>query len=73
MKVAKKLFVVVDYNKEDVEIYSLSYLLESDDIDLTQEEREVLLSTSRLKSNGRLYKLIIVDIDVGGKGDEQTT
>lgn len=68
MKVAKKLFVVVDYNKEDVEVYSLNYLLESNEIDLTQEEREGLLTTSRLKSNGRLYKLIVVDIDVGGRG-----
>lgn len=67
MKIAKKLFVVVDYNKEDVEIYSLSYLLESDDTDLTQEEREVLLSTSRLKANGRLYKLIIVEVDTNDK------
>lgn len=68
MKIAKKLFVVVDYNKEDVEIYSLDDLLESDKIDLTKEEREVLLSTSRLKANGRLYKLIIVDVDDSGKG-----
>lgn len=67
MKIAKKLFVVVDYNKEDVEIYSLTNLFESDKVDLTKEEREDLLTTSRIESNGRIYKLIVVDINVGEK------
>lgn len=73
MKIAKYLLVVVDSIVDYIETYALYDLSELDQFDLSQRERDRLLLTSQTSSKGRLFKIIIVDINIGGKGDEQTT
>lgn len=73
MKIAKYLLVVVDTTVDYIETYALYDLSELDQFDLTPEEREKLIGTSQTHSKGRLFKIITVDIDIGRKGDEQTT
>lgn len=73
MNIAKYLLVVVDYNKEGIEIYYLYSLDELEDFELDQEERKELIYSSKTKSNGRMFKIISVRIDVSRKGNEQTT
>lgn len=73
MKTAKYILVVVDSIVDYIEAYTLYDLSELDHFDLSQKERDRLLLTSQTSSKGRLFKIIIVDINVGGKGNEQTT
>lgn len=73
MRVAKYLLVVVDSIVDYIETYALYDLSELDQFDLSQRERDQLLITSQTSSKGRLFKIIIVDINVSEKGDEQTT
>lgn len=73
MKIAKYLLVVVDSIVDYIETYALYELSELDQFDLSQRERDRLLLTSQTSSKGRLFKIIIVDINVSEKGDEQTT
>lgn len=70
MKVAKYILVVVDSIVDYIETYALYDLSELDQFDLSQRERDRLLLTSQTSSKGRLFKIIIVDIDIGRKGDE---
>lgn len=69
MKIAKYLLVVVDSIIDYIETYALYDLSELDQFDLSQRERDRLLLTSQTSSKGRLFKIIIVDINIGGKGD----
>ena len=71
MKIAKYILVVVDSIVDYIETYALYDLSELDQFDLSQRERDRLLLTSQTGSKGRLFKIIIVDIDVGGRGDAE--
>ena len=71
MKIAKYLLVVVDSIVDYIETYALYDLSELDQFDLSQRERDRLLLTSQTSSKGRLFKIIIVDINIGRKGDEK--
>lgn len=68
MKIAKYLLVVEDYNKEGVEVYSLYSLDELDNLELAKEELRELLYSSKTESEGRVFKIISVNINVGEKG-----
>ena len=70
MKIAKYLLIVVDSIVDYIEMYALYDLSELDQFDLSQRERDRLLLTSQTSSKGRLFKIIIVDINVGRKGDD---
>ena len=70
MKIAKYILVVVDSIVDYIETYALYDLSELDQFDLSQRERDRLLLTSQTSSKGRLFKIIIVDINVGEKREE---
>lgn len=70
MNIAKYLLVVVDSIVDYIETYALYDLSELDLFDLSQRERDRLLLTSQTSSKGRLFKIIIVDINVGKKREE---
>ena len=70
MNIAKYLLVVVDSIVDYIETYALYDLSELDQFDLSQRERDRLLLTSQTSSKGRLFKIIIVDINVGEKREE---
>lgn len=70
MKIAKYLLVVVDSVVDYIETYALYDLYELDRFDLSQRERDRLLLTSQTSSKGRLFKIIIVDINVSEKREE---
>lgn len=67
MNIAKYMLMVEDYNKEGVEVYSLYSLDALDNFELAVEERRKLLYSSKIESNGRMFKIIYVDINIGGK------
>lgn len=71
MNIAKYLLVVVDSVVDYIETYALYDLYELDQFDLSQRERDRLLLTSQTSSKGRLFKIIIVDINVSGRGDAE--
>lgn len=68
MKIAKYLLVLVDTTIDYIETYALYDLSELDNFNLSQRERDRLLLTSQTSSKGRLFKIIIVDINVSEKG-----
>lgn len=68
MRVAKYILVVVDSIVDYIETYVLYDLSELDNFGLSQRERDRLLVTSQTSSKGRLFKIIILDINIGGKG-----
>ena len=70
MKIAKYILVVVDSIVDYIETYALYDLSELDQFDLSQRERDRLLLTSQTSSKGRLFKIIIVDINVSEKREE---
>lgn len=70
MNIAKYLLVVVDSIVDYIETYALYDLSELDQFDLSQRERDRLLLTSQTSSKGRLFKIIIVDINIGKKRGE---
>lgn len=70
MNIAKYLLVVVDSVVDYIETYALYDLYELDQFDLSQRERDRLLLTSQTSSKGRLFKIIIVDINVSEKREE---
>lgn len=70
MNIAKYLLVVVDSVVDYIETYALYDLSELDQFDLSQRERDRLLLTSQTSSKGRLFKIIIVDINVSEKREE---
>lgn len=71
MKIAKYLLVVVDSIVDYIETYALYDLSELDQFVLSQRERDRLLLTSQTSSKGRLFKIIIVDINIGESNKEQ--
>lgn len=70
MKIAKYILVVVDSNIDYIETYVLYDLSVLDSFDLSERERDQLLVTSQTSSKGRLFKIIIVDINVGEKREK---
>ena len=70
MNIAKYLLVVVDSIVDYIETYALYDLSELDQFDLSQRERDRLLLTSQTSSKDRLFKIIIVDIDINDKREE---
>ena len=70
MKTAKYILVVVDSIVDYIEAYTLYDLSELDQFDLSQRERDRLLLTSQTSSKDRLFKIIIVDIDINDKREE---
>lgn len=69
MKVAKYLLILADYIVEEIEVFALHDLTELDKFELTSKERDKLESSSQVYSKGRMFKIIIVDINISGKGD----
>lgn len=61
------MLMVEDYNKEGIEIYSLHSLDELDNLELAKEELKELLYSSKTESEGRVFKIISVNINVGEK------
>lgn len=70
MNIAKYLLIVVDTTVDYIETYALYDLSELDQFDLSQRERDRLLLTSQTSSKGRLFKIIIVDINISKKREE---
>lgn len=67
MNIAKYMLMVEDYNKEGVEAYSLYSLDELDNLELAREELRELLYSSKTEYEGRVFKIIYVNINVGEK------
>lgn len=65
MKIVKYMLMVEDYNKEGVEVYSLYSLDELDNLELAKEELKELLYSSKTESEGKVFKIISVNINVG--------
>ena len=65
MKIVKYMLMVEDYNKEGVKIYSLYSLDELDNLELAKEELKELLYSSKTESEGKVFKIISVNINVG--------
>ena len=65
MKIVKYMLMVEDYNKEGVEVYSLYSLDELDNLELAKEELKELLYSSKTESEGKVFKIISVNISVG--------
>lgn len=68
MNIAKYLLIVVDTMVGFIETYALYDLSELDSFGLSQRERDNLLLNSQTSSKDRLFKIIIVDINVSEKG-----
>lgn len=65
MKIVKYMLMVEDHNKDGTEVYSLYSLDELDNLELATEELKELLYSSKTKSEGRVFKIISVNINVG--------
>ena len=67
MKIVKYMLMVEDHNKDGIEVYSLYSLDKLDNLELTTEELKELLHSRKTKSEGRVFKIISVNINVGEK------